>query len=174
MDSLKSIVQDTYASIYSFLTKHKWAKYLAIFGAIYIAREMNFRLWRRYKRLPPGPTRSPFVDIIVSRILYDNNRRMLDLPAKYGPIVHKPGLAFDTVVISDSKLVKQLFVANLDRLSSVDRDKVSYYHSIWSVGPDKQHQSWPLLFINGKTWTERRKHAQSNLFRTMTINMYNK
>ena len=119
-----------------------------------MVRQTYFNAWRKYKKLPPGPNGIPLVGTLVTRLLY--GRQNLNLPSKYGPIVYYPNIGFDRVLINDSKIVKQLFIANLDRLSPADRIAVTYYHSIWSVGPDHGHQSWPLLFENGDKWNKKK------------------
>ena len=49
-----SSVKDT--NVYQLVTKNNWTKSVTAMGALYLFREVWWMLWRKYKKIPPGPT----------------------------------------------------------------------------------------------------------------------
>ena len=135
--------------------------FLGCIGLLLI-RYPYIKIKRKLLHYPPGPVGLPFIGNLHSRLLsikYDDGNFYNKLPPSYGPICIQRSGSLPMVVISHSKLVKQLF----DERQIVDRIPIEpHFYSISATRHGKGER--PLVFINGKSWIHRRKLARAVKF----------
>ena len=169
MDTLLSTV----TSILRLIT-NRWGKLkssklkagIAAIAAIYIcnlARKAYWFMHRKNNSLPPGPNGLPLLGIISQWNKGTESR--IELSKKYGPIFYSTLPGYPLVIISSSKLVKQLLPQKefLFR-PQIIHPKRDYYHSVESVG---KSQAMSFIHENDDKWTQRRKLSQDTLFKIL-------
>ena len=121
-----------------------------------ILRQLYWLINRKYYSLPPGPNGLPFLGFVFT--WHSNTTARTDLSNKYGPIFYTQYFGMPMIVISSSKLMKQIFTKKefLNRPKYFNKD-TDYHHSIQSTG---KSQTLPLSLANGENWGKRRKVSQ--------------
>ena len=135
--------------------------FLGCIGLLLI-RYPYIKIKHRVLHYPPGPVGLPFIGTLHSRILsvkYDDGNFYNRIGVRYGPICLIRSGSTPVVVLNHSKLVKQLF----DERQIIDRRPIEpHFYSILATRHGKGER--PLMFINGKSWTHRRKLARAVKF----------
>ena len=126
-------------------------KYLAIiaiaFPSLIILRNLYWYLYRKYHSLPPGPNGLPFIGYALTA--HSGTKARVNLANKYGPIFYTYYVGSPCIVLSSSKLVKQVFAQK----EFSNRGFEGPYHptvvnqpSIFSFG---KSQALPMSFVDG-------------------------
>ena len=133
MDASLSFVNNVLDSIKTIWHKQSQPKkYLAIISisipSCILLRELYWLLFRKYHSLPPGPNGIPFLGFLVSWNAGTTAR--INLSNKYGPIFCTTLMGMPLIVLSSSKLMKEIFIRKefLNRDSFFKKD-TDYYHS---------------------------------------------
>ena len=106
------VVRDTLTSVRAkWYKQSKTNKYLSIIAlaipSCIILRELYWFIYRKYHSLPSGPHGLPFLGIVTS--LHANTTSRINLSKKYGEIFYTQFFGSPMIVISSSKLIKQIF-----------------------------------------------------------------
>eukprot|EP01084_Bolivina_argentea_P259892 438719_1 len=163
------------APLKKLIETNKVTKSIAILTLLFVSRYPYYFFYRKYYNLPPGSNGYPVFGTLLQRV--GNHQWRIHVANKYGAITFSPLIGgISTITLNSSKLVKEImpqtnFLNRRDWLSEKSYLRKQERISVWSAGsPPKM----PFILVNGKDWTNRRKHSQATLFRTMTNAYVNK
>lgn len=135
------------------------------FPATIILRKIYWFMYRKYHSLPPGPNGLPFIGMAIE--WHSSTQNRINLSKKYGEIFYTFYVGSPCIVLSSSKLVKQL----LTQKEFLNRGFEGPYHpnvvhqpSIFTFG---KSQALAIGFVDGDPWKKRRKISQNALFKIL-------
>ena len=157
--TLKTLFNKKHAE---YIKENKAKSIFLVCIGLLLMRYPYIKIKHKLLHYPPGPVGLAFIGNLHSSLLsikYDHGNFYNRLGLRYGPICFQRSGSIPMIVISHSKLVKQLF----DQRQIVDRIPVEpHFYSILATRHGKGER--PLAFINGESWTHRRKLARAVKF----------
>ena len=133
------------------VTKHPAVRCIIVIAIWIIAHKIYCKLYRKYKKLPPGPDGIPLLGSLPWLAIYRNKARTY-LPNKYSKYITLWWIGSITkVMIHDASIARQVFS------NSNCQERPPFFNSMIANEPDV------LRVKYGKQWKERRKLIRSTL-----------
>uniref|UniRef100_A0A0A7AD42 Uncharacterized protein n=1 Tax=Gentiana crassa subsp. rigescens TaxID=3097545 RepID=A0A0A7AD42_9GENT len=129
-----------------------------------------FKQWRRSKnpnsgrKLPPGPRKLPIIGNLHNLIGFVQHRALRDLARKYGPLIHIQLGEVETIVVSSSRLAKE--ITKTHDLSFADRPELIAWKIITYNGLDFGFSPY------GEYWRQSRRLCVQELLSPKHVRAY--
>eukprot|EP01084_Bolivina_argentea_P218198 370325_1 len=146
------------------LQKRKWVVALSSVFALLCGRFIANKIHRKIYKLPPGPEGLPFFGYTINNIFSKDWH--IFVANTYGPIAYLKTIRGKSVLISSSKIAKDLLST-----PAMDDRETKYTHQInLAKGKDG---SQPFVTYNGNEWKQGRRLMHSKLIRMLNTQFVN-